>query len=938
MKIIKLVILSLIVAIPYTLYSQTGEVKGKVLDAKTKEPMSFAHVFVNNTTLGTTSDVEGNFFLKNVPIGTHELVFSYVGYQSFQNKVTVSEGQTITLIAQLTQSLQELSGVEVKAKRDKEWSKQMKQFEKLFIGERFTSSCKIVNPWVIDFVDSDNSRVFLARASAPIEIINNYLGYSILFQLKSFQAGSQGYAIDGNAYFKELNDSSKAAKWAINRADAYIYSDRHLFKSIINNRTTLEGYKLYVDKPGAVDVNTRSDIFYSEVGKKVVEYNTNDIVAPTGRPYEYIIRLNGRTEVHYLSKPGTIKYYKDMAGAVSWLEVRGNQIRVNNNGLVINSGDIVYSGELSNYRVGTLLPLDYQPDKEASNLSITKLSLLEKVYIHTDKPYYYPGENIWMKAYLNYSQPSLDDSLSKVLYIELINQSKEIVQSRIVKIEDRSAISDFRLPSNLTVGNYMIRGYTNWTRNFGEQCFSLKPIPVLNLSERLERETYNSASTDSSLWVIQDKERYLPREKIQLTIHAQDEGKLPTAASLSIAVIDEKQVTQIKGEETIITGLKLPNLPKPTVLAYPIEHGIVLSGIFKSDRQKPESTKLMVVVGKFDDFLTVDTNEKGVFTLNGLQFYDSVDFTFHAKNKRGKPYGHVSLIERERPLISSIKTYKMLNTIDAGSLQRIISEYEVPKDVIQLDEVTVTGRRIEEPPKEIQHKIFGKPDHVVKGDILTNSGATNLVVALQGKVPGIVITSAIGSSGVSTYKINIRGVSSILLNTEPLILIDGVPVGGSPPVFEGGKMVEMGSTSGDRLSMLDINMIDRVEVTTRMNSLYGEAGRNGVIAVFTKTGLSNKNSNLQNIKTVDTHKILGYNMPREFRLPDYGSPLIEKEKPDYRSTVYWNPNLKTDGISGICSVSFFAADLPGRYRVIVEGISETGKSLRFESFITIDDK
>jgi hypothetical protein len=133
-------------------------------------------------------------------------------------------------------------------------------------------------------------------------------------------------------------------------------------------------------------------------------------------------------------------------------------------------------------------------------------------------------------------------------------------------------------------------------------------------------------------------------------------------------------------------------------------------------------------------------------------------------------------------------------------------------------------------------------------------------------------------------------------------------------------------------------MIDRVEVTTRMNSLYGEAGRNGVIAVFTKTGLSNKSSNLQNIKTVDTHKILGYNMPREFRLPDYGSPLIEKEKPDYRSTVYWNPNLKTDGISGICSVSFFAADLPGRYRVIVEGISETGKSLRFESFITIDDK
>ncbi|MFM7852258.1 MAG: hypothetical protein ACKO96_10180, partial [Flammeovirgaceae bacterium] len=206
---------------------------------------------------------------------------------------------------------------------------------------------------------------------------------------------------------------------------------------------------------------------------------------------------------------------------------------------------------------------------------------------------------------------------------------------------------------------------------------------------------------DSSLWVTQDKESYLTREKIQFTIHVQDKNKLPMAASLSIAVIDEKQVTQIKGEETIITGLTLPSLPKPAVLAYPIEHGIVLSGIFKNDKQKPESANLMVVVGKFDDFLTVDTNEKGVFTLNGLQFYDSVNFTFQAKNKRGKPYGHVSLIEKERPFISSIKNYKMLNTVNAGSLQRIISEYEVPKDVIQLDEVTVTGRRIEEPTKEV---------------------------------------------------------------------------------------------------------------------------------------------------------------------------------------------------------------------------------------------
>lgn len=933
----KFLMFSLIVVIPSVLFSQTGEVTGKILDAQTQEPLPFAHVFVSNTTLGTTSDVDGNFRLENVPIGTHDLIFSYIGYQTFQSKVTVAEEQTVTITVRLTQSLQELSEVEVKDTRDKEWLKQMKRFEKLFLGEKFVSTCKIVNPWVIDFVTSGNSRALAARASAPIEIVNNYLGYSVLFHLKNFQSSSQGYIIEGNAYFKYLSDPSKEEIWARNRAHVYSGSDRHLFKSILNNRINQDGFRLYVDKPGAVDVNTRSNLFYSEVGKKIVEYNTKNIVVPAGRPYEYTIQLNGRTEVHFLNKTGSIKYYKDMVGAVSWIEGGKNQIRVNNNGILLNQGDIVYSGEFSNYRVGTLLPLDYQPEMEVqSDQPISKtLSPIEKVYIHTDKPYYYPGENIWMKTYMNYSQPGLSDSLSKVLYIELINQSKEIIQHKTVKINSGWAASDFKLPPNLPAGNYLLRGYTNWMRNFAEKCFSLKPIPVLNLPEKLEREASYSTSADSSLWVVANKESYRPREKIQLTIHLQDENKLPTAANLSISITDEKQVALIKDEETIITGLTLPNLPKPAVLTYPIEQGIVLSGVFKNSKQKPESTNLMVVVGKFADFFMVSTDERGKFSLNGLQFYDSVDFTFQANDKRGKSHGYVSLIEREIPLISSWKAYKRLNIADVKSPQRVFTQLELDKDATLLEEVTITGKLIEEPPTEIQHRIFGRPDHVVKGETLVNSGSTNLAVALQGKVPGMMIGQETDNRGVH-YVIKIRGQSTILLSTEPLVLLDGVPVGGQAFVHSSNGQGTLGDTSGDRMAMIDPNMVDRIEVTTRVNSLYGEAGRNGVIAIFTKAGSTNRLSNLQDLKTVDVYKISGYSTPREFRSPDYDSPTLDKEKPDYRSTIYWNPQLSTDEITGICSVSFFAADLPGRYRIIVEGITETGKPIRSESFIVID--
>lgn len=941
MQTFKLPLFYLII-VSFEALCQTGQVAGRIMDAQTKEPLPFAHVFVNNTTIGTTTDTEGKFLLKNVPTGTTEIIYSFIGYQTHQARVNVMEGETFTVVIRLNPTQQELASVEVKGTRDKEWLKQLKQFEKIFFGHTAAATCKILNPWAIDFVTSNNSKAFAARASAPIEVTNNYLGYSILFHLKNFQSNTQSYLIDGNSYFVEMTDRTKMEVWAKNRELAYSGSDRHLFKSILNNTVAAEGFRLYVDKPGVVDRNTRSDIFYSEVGKKVIEYGTKNIVSPSGRPYEYTIQLNGRTEVHYLNKTGTVRYYKDMQGAVSWIEAEGNQLRVNNNGIVINSTGVVYSGEISYSRVGTLLPLDYHPGKTiaASNSIVGRSThLLEKVYIHTDKPYYYPGETIWMKGYMNYSQPGLSDSLSKVLYVEIINDAKEIVQSKVLKIDGGWTASDFILPASLPTGNYLLRAYTNWMRNFGEPCFFVRPFPVLKLNEKMDGEAAYPAAMDSSVIILPDKGIYKPRERITLTFLVKDENKLPLDANLSISITDEKQVASINAQETILTGLSIPDLPKPTRFFYPVERGITLSGTFKNDKQKPEQTNLMTVVGKFEDLLMVDTDATGKFELNGLQFYDSIELAFQAKDKRGRSYGKVALTKRSYPLINSLKTYKRLPISETSSPQRLLSEYESPKDATLLKEVTITSKRIAEPPTEIQHKIFGKPDHTVKGEALLNSGATNLAVALQGKVPGLVIGSVMDNRGVH-YTIRIRGFSSLLLDMEPLVLIDGVPVGGQAsvhPLLSGGSDETLGDTAGDRMAMLDINMIDRVEVTTRTNSLYGEAGRNGVIAVFTKAATLNKSTNIQNLKTVEVFKIPGFGRARTFKSPSYDDPAIEREMPDYRSTIYWNPYANLDDVSGSCSVSFFAADLPGRYRVIVEGVSETGRPLRSEYFIVVDN-
>ena len=68
-----------------------------------------------------------------------------------------------------------------------------------------------------------------------------------------------------------------------------------------------------------------------------------------------------------------------------------------------------------------------------------------------------------------------------------------------------------------------------------------------------------------------------------------------------------------------------------------------------------------------------------------------------------------------------------------------------------------------------------------------------------------------------------------------------------------------------------------------------------------------------------------------------GNAFEEDEVKDFKK-VFINPSIKTDSQTGTSSVTFFAADLPGLYRVIVEGITSDGQPVRGEAYITIEEK
>ena len=70
--------------------------------------------------------------------------------------------------------------------------------------------------------------------------------------------------------------------------------------------------------------------------------------------------------------------------------------------------------------------------------------------------------------------------------------------------------------------------------------------------------------------------------------------------------------------------------------------------------------------------------------------------------------------------------------------------------------------------------------------------------------------------------------------------------------------------------------------------------------------------------------LYGYNLVKQFYVPNYNEKKPEYQFPDNRTTVYWSPMIKTDK-TGKTTVSFFATDDAANMRILVEGLDKTGK-------------
>ncbi|MDR1556605.1 MAG: SusC/RagA family TonB-linked outer membrane protein [Tannerellaceae bacterium] len=162
------------------------------------------------------------------------------------------------------------------------------------------------------------------------------------------------------------------------------------------------------------------------------------------------------------------------------------------------------------------------------------------------------------------------------------------------------------------------------------------------------------------------------------------------------------------------------------------------------------------------------------------------------------------------------------------ALQIVLKE-----DALTINEVVVTALGIKKEAKQLGYAVA-----TIDAGELVKTGTPNFATSLYGKASGIRIQAAPGGA-TSAVSINVRGISSITGNNQPLVIIDGVPV-------RNGNANEKGYWDDQRINsngLVDINPEDIATLSilkgASASALYGSEAANGVIMITSKSGKRN---------------------------------------------------------------------------------------------------
>jgi hypothetical protein len=462
-----------------------------------------------------------------------------------------------------------------------------------------------------------------------------------------------------------------------------------------------------------------------------------------------------------------------------------------------------------------------------------------------------------------------------------------------------------------------------------------------------ERLVFIQSNDQLKLGVAADRQAFSPGQKVTFNMAAKSSEGSPVVGSFSVSVINETKVPANEDQNSILSDLLLtsdikgyiekpgyyfnhPNeqtradldvlmltqgyhrfdwkqlltrsYPPPAFLP---EKTLEISGHIKNLLGKPVANGKVTLFSTNSGIFMIDTvsDGKGNFVFKNLIFKDSVRFAIQARTAGNHKNVEVDIDDIKPATAEDSKiTADFLVNYDDGLSPLLQSskaqresdiKYGVINSTNMLKEVVIRDKKISPIQNSSNLNGPGNADQVIRPEDNILSGCADIADCLQGRLSGVMFKND------TPYLVSSR---------RPMqIVLDGVFVDGS--VLVNINPSDIGS----------VEVLRNIQYT----SIYGGRGSSGVLIITSKTGSSGLNYQ-RYAPGIISYTPKGYAKVREFYVPKYDGPEANRTMPDLRSTIYWKPNIVTDK-DGKASFSYFNADEPGLYRMVIEGIDSNGK-------------
>lgn len=526
----------------------------------------------------------------------------------------------------------------------------------------------------------------------------------------------------------------------------------------------------------------------------------------------------------------------------------------------------------------------------------------EKLHLFTDRNLYAAGEKVCFSLY-NLSHPLLKESMwSRVCYLELINSRNVAVARGKYRLYAWGGDGQITIPDSASTGQYYLRAYTRWMRNYPPSEYFHVPLAIVNprrissgdLSDEGKKSGSGGRSPVNTTGIAcsSDKSSYGKRGKVTVRINPAYGGSSSDAYCISViknGTLDETfyDTPAAAGKDT----LRLKDL-----VYYPETRGATVSGtVFLGEEQEPSDRALlgMTILGPEPDYFEFMTDEKGRFRIPVQQLTGNTDalLTIHSnpdepvKILKDEEYSSdfstapvpgVDFFGERRALVEEVLVNSQLRAafelpdkdpVDTGAPESNVLFYGSPEFRYRTEDY-VALPDLEEFLFEIVHQVR----------VEKNKDHTQLVVLDE---------------------------RDEIIDPPPLILLDYVPV---------RKIGDLLSVSPQR--------IDHIDVVNR-RYFRGDNTYGGIVSVVTGRG---DRAGVALSEGSAFIRFTGLSDPQETLSPDYEGVAGNDRMPDLRNTLYWAAHYEITPENG-GSFTFYTSDVTGEFMVIVRALTSDGNVL-----------